>query len=125
MATVNNTEGAEIGYNVEFISQTYDFSATAAGDVIQMLNVQNGTRVLEVSITQAALGGTGTLIVGDGTDPNGYITSTNANTAETVKQNGAYAVGKEYTADDTIDVTVETAAVTGSITVMATIVRTY
>lgn len=96
---------------------------TAAGDVIQMLKVAKGTKIIDVILTCTDLetgGPTGSMDVGDGGDVDRFIDGT------TIMQTGGIARlgsgvaadvidnahGYVYTVDDTIDVLVVAAATT-------------
>ena len=127
MATQDNTSNASntAGLGIEVFTSSFTFAGETAGEVVQMFTVEPGMKVVDVRLYQAALGASATLIVGDGTDPNGYITSTTANTAAVDRLNGAYGAGKTYSAQDTIDITTETAAVTGQVDLTVFVQRTY
>lgn len=79
----------------------------AALDVVEALNVPAGTFVKNVFVEVIAGDAGQQVNVGDGADPNGYVAAQTVATAGTVaKGAGALAVGKLYTADDTIDIEV-------------------
>lgn len=101
----------ETGVVVEY--SQYTGSATlSAGDVIQMVKVPIGARVLDYVLSTNDLGasGTATLSLGDGLDPDRYFGSGQ------VADGAGYRVvrglrkhaghGYEYTANDTVDVSV-------------------
>ena len=93
----------------------YDVDGALTAALHNFINIPAGFVVLHVALEViTACNATVTLIVGDGTDPNGYITSTDATSVAVTAQNGAYTTGtpKLYTSADTIDVTVEVAATT-------------
>ena len=126
MATQDNTSNAsKTGYLVEHVSSAFTFAGESAGEVAQMYTVKKGEKIVDGHIYIAALGSSVTTIVGDGTDPNGFVTATTANTAGVYRMNGAYGAGKEYTADDTIDVTTAGGAATGAVTLSLVIQRTF
>lgn len=96
---------------------------TAAGDVIQMVKVAKGTKIIDVVLSCTDLdtaGPTGSMDVGDGDDVDRFIDGT------TIMQGGGIvrlgqgvaaaavdnAHGYVYTQDDTIDVLVVAAATT-------------
>lgn len=92
-------------------------TALAAGDVLEVIKIPANTLVTSVALNvTTAEGGTLTVDVGDGTDPDGYLDGVNANTAAAYSLNAAagtptgYAGGKFYTAADTIDVVTVNAA---------------
>lgn len=117
MPTINVTKGGstELPYvsasQLVVLRNEVDFAKTpaAAADVVEVLNVPAGTLVLRAGYTITKADGSvaaGTL--GDGADPDGYITAGNLNaTAGTQVISPAttvgYATGKFYTAADTID----------------------
>lgn len=89
----------------------------ATTDVATVVNIPAGTWVHQVFVEVLTVDDTGhKFLVGDGTDPNGYVTATEgaADALATVRGNGAYVdataagVGKLYTAADTIDVAANT-----------------
>ena len=92
-------------------------TALAAGDVLEVVKIPANTLVLGVALNvTTAEGGTLTIDVGDGTDPDGYLDGVNANTAAAYSLDASagtptgYAGGKFYTAADTIDVVTVNAA---------------
>jgi len=97
-----------------------DFNTSAASDVIQVMNIPAGTVVLKVyTHVVTAEGGTLTFDVGDGTDPNGWDDAVDGNSTgmnATTEGTDALAdslgagAGKYYSADDTIDITLDNAA---------------
>jgi len=130
MAAVNLIgEGQSfLGENPQIVKvKKISIGVAASNDVVfdaieslPVLNVPAGTLVLNVAIyTPTAWTATCILDVGDGTDPDGFLAT--AKVAPTVAQtNGvrklstlptaeAYAGGKFYAVDDTIDVAVGTA----------------
>lgn len=89
----------------------------SAGDVIQMVKIPSGATILDLKIFGGGGGGAYTFSVGDGNSVARYISATTwASTGQAYSiyqnvpqivvatANGAY----QYTADDTIDVTVVT-----------------
>ena len=99
------------------------YSATAdasAGDVIQMVKVPKGAKVHSVSISGHAGAESQGLSVGDGNSATRYQGTTSASAASVISHNTA-GLGYEYTADDTIDVTVDdltSASIMGAITMV-------
>ena len=139
MATYNDGKGYNLGTGtahvaaginkVSALSVVLDFAAItaarsaagltalAAGDVLEVIKVPANTLVTSVALNvTTAEGGTLTLDVGDGTDPDGYFDGVNGNTAAAYSLAPSagtptgYADGKFYTAADTIDVTTVNAA---------------
>lgn len=71
-------------------------------NVFPMIQVPAGARVVEViasALTQAA-----TFAVGDGDDPDRYITSAAVSAAAVTRLNKAVGMGYRYTVADTIDI---------------------
>ena len=102
-------------------------TALAATDVLEVIRVPANTLVTHVALNvTTAEGGTLTIDVGDGTDPDGYLDGVNANTAAAYITDGGSAAalghGKFYTAADTIDVTTVNAADTAVMTLTAVMV---
>ena len=125
MATQNKTStSVKDHYSLETFTQTFTFAGEAAGEVIQMIDVRAGDVVVDAYVLQAALGAGATLSVGNGTDPDGYITATTANTAGLFRMNGVL-VNSKYTVADTIDIVTAGGASTGAVTLVVTVKRTY
>jgi len=139
MATYNDGKGYQLGTGaahvaaginkVSAITVDLDFAAIttarsaagltalAAGDVLEVIKVPANTLVSSVVLNvTTAEGGTLTVDVGDGTDPDGYLDGVNANAAAAYSLAPSagtptgYANGKYYTAEDTIDVVTVNAA---------------
>lgn len=89
-------------------------TALAATDVLEVIKVPAKTLVTNVVLeVTTAEGGTLTIDVGDGDDPDGYLDGVNGNAAAAyipVAGTAAFEQGKFYTAADTIDVTTVNAA---------------
>lgn len=104
-------EVKDLGTGICVTQNLLDFTkkAGASSDVVQALKIPAGALVLDVwCIVRTAQGATCTATVGDGDGANSWDASTNLNaTAGTVtsslKGTDAYAVGKYYSAADTID----------------------
>ena len=126
MATQDNTaNAAKDGYLLENVSSAFTFAGESAGEVIQMYTVKKGEKVVDASVYTAALGSGVQLTLGDGDDADGFVPATTANTAGLFRMSGAYGAGKEYSADDTVDLTTSGGAATGAVTVNLTIKRTF
>lgn len=89
----------------------------AAADVAEVVDIPAGTHVQQVLIEVLTVDNAGhKVLVGDGADPNGYVTATEGaiDALATLRGNGAYVdataagVGKFYAAADTIDITANT-----------------
>ena len=114
----NDPSPQRLGGEPILIHKTLDFNATnaSANDVIEALKILSGTFVHSVHTRVSTVeSDTMTLDAGDGDDPNGYDDAVDGNSAPS---NGAcsgistigtdaYAVGKKYTADDTIDIVLD------------------
>jgi hypothetical protein len=99
-------------------------TALGAGDVLEVLRIPAKTQVIAVGVdVTKAEGGTLTLDVGDGVDPDGFLDGVNGNalagyssTTVTLVEGApntlspAFGFGKYYGAADTIDVTTVNAA---------------
>jgi hypothetical protein len=125
MATVDLTadmlggHAASDGHGFYTLEATVDFSETsrAANDVLQMLSIPAGTKVIDVTVDVETVEDGGTFDVGDGADVDGYHDGIDATAAgitslSLVMVEAApntilgYTNGKEYTAADTIDIKV-------------------
>lgn len=99
---------------VGFHSEILDFSKTncSSGDVVQAISVQENTLILEARTrVLTAEGSTATADFGDGDDPNGFGDAcdfnASANTIEKALEADAYGIGRYYSEDDTIDLTLD------------------
>ena len=111
-------------------------TALAGGDVLEVLRLPAKTQVLAVGLdVTTAEGGTLTIDVGDGDDPDGYLDGVNANTIAGYSSSQVTLVegapntlspalpwGKYYASADTIDVKIVNAADTAVMTVWALVV---
>jgi hypothetical protein len=122
-ATLNYTKGSAAALPAAALDKLFvlhnviDFAKTAsgAGDTVQVLHIPAGTLVLRAGYhTRTLEGGTATGTLGDGTDPDGFLTATNWNSTTDqlssllLTEAGpntvtAYTGGKYYAAADTID----------------------
>lgn len=102
-------------------------AALALNDVVEMIPVYAGERVVEVRLITPDLDTNGApaivLAVGDGVDPNRYISgSTIGQTGGTAELGAGVAVADQgnldyrYTAQDTVDILVSTGPATGAAT---------
>lgn len=137
MSTKNKTSGFSVavpyGENLKtfFMENVVDISDALNADVYQVLPVESGIQVLNVStkvVTPNNAGTTSAVDVGDGTDPNGFDNQVDMKAAADTLSIGiggtdAYitTVGKLYTAADTIDLvfTVTGTNTAGSVEVKA------
>lgn len=97
--------------------------AGAAADIIEMIPVYAGETLIDVALEAPDLdSGSGILLdVGDGNDDDRFIVASNVGQSGGVARLGVN-LGHEYSADDTIDVTISTAAAggqAGTITLVA------
>ena len=93
---------------------------------MEVIKVPANTLVTNVALNvTTAEGGTLTIDVGDGDDPDGFLDGVNANATAAylpVAGTAAYEQGKYYTAADTIDVTTVNAADAAVMTLTAIMV---
>ncbi len=103
----------------EFV--TYTTSAVlSAGDVVELCKVDAGARVVAIQLKATD---TGMLVeVGDGLDPNRYLASI---TSDATLNIALANVGYEYTAADTIDLTIGTSATVTEAVVQAIVTVAY
>lgn len=120
-----NVNGATVR-NVEYTLNGVSFSA---GDVIQMVKVPAGARIVDLTIAFDLLGAAGvssyTLTgIGDGNDADRYLVSTSVVTSAVVRMAAPAGLGYSYSAEDTIDVTIGTitsgTAATGNVRLSVT-----
>jgi len=116
---------AHIANKIILAQNVIDFAATpvAAADVVQALKIPKGAFVTKVGVyTLTAEGATCTATVGDADGANSWDASANLNSvAAYVSTEGtdAYAPGKVYTAEDTIDLVMGHATDAAKIAVFA------
>ena len=148
MATYNDGKGYNLGTGaahvaaginrVSSITVDLDFAAittaraaaglTALGaaDILEVIKVPAKTLVTHVALeVTTAEGGTLTLDVGDGDNPDGYLDGVNGNATAaylTVAGTDAFEAGKYYTAADTIDIVLNNAADAAVMTLTAVMV---
>lgn len=87
--------------------------------------VKKGERVAEVVFGYDNLGADTTVTVGDGDDADRFITSTATTSAGVARLNAISGMNYEYTADDTIDVTLTAGDASGTVKVSVLVVRTF
>ncbi len=150
MATVDVTKGAAgSAYpasdlpKVFIIENIIDFAATnrASGDILQVLQIKAGSYVLLAGLEVLTVeDSTATADLGDGANADGYLDGTDINAATgyfpsapaitngtgtviTAVTTTLFAImgGKFYTADDTIDLTLNNACDAGKIRVFAVV----
>jgi len=101
-------------------------TALAGGDILEVIRVPANTLVTNVALNvTTAEGGTLTIDVGDGDNPDGYLDGVNGNATAaylTVAGTDAFEAGKFYTAADTIDVKINNAADAAVMTLTAVMV---
>jgi len=97
---------------VTVLDGTFDASLLnlAANDVVEVIKVPKGTLVLNVMYEVINGDATQTVNIGDGADVDGWVAAASVATAGSVGHGGgAFAGGKFYSADDTIDIECPTA----------------
>lgn len=97
-----NAQPISAGVVYETTSKFVLDNAAVSGDVIPMIPVPARARVVELIAGCIAQGAT--IAVGDGVDPDRYVTSGAVAAAAVVRTNAATAFGYVYPAADTIDV---------------------
>jgi len=101
-------------------------TALTSADVLEVIRVPANTLVTNVALNvTTAEGGTLTVDVGDGANPDGYLDGVNANATAaylTVAGTDAFEAGKYYTAADTIDIVLNNAADAAVMTLTAVMV---
>ena len=101
-------------------------TALTSADVLEVIKVPANTLVTHVALNvTTAEGGTLTVDVGDGDNPDGYLDGVNANATAaylTVAGTDAFEAGKFYTAADTIDIVLNNAADAAVMTLTAVMV---
>lgn len=105
--TLNGLNSVKATYNVA--------TALVVNDVIKMVKVPKGARIVDIILACGVLDTDGTpavvLAVGDGTTAGRFITGSTVGQAGGVVRLGVAAgLGYVYTADDTIDIKATTAA---------------
>lgn len=121
-APTRSNVGETILYGEFSLADDNAGAALELNDVMQVVKVPRGFKVLEVvlSTTDLDTGGAPTieLDVGDGSSSNRFITGSGSTIAEAgggvIRLNQAGGHGYTYTADDTIDVKVLTGPQTGA-----------
>ena len=126
---------AEHGARLRIQYDTYEASSAGAATVIKMARMPKGARVWQIILVTDDLSGSGTLQVGDSSDPNRFITESicgdankvhymhpkahasdgNVTLLGAVSGTGIDGFGYAYTAETDIIITTATAAVTGTI----------
>tara|TARA_R100001510_G_scaffold51345_1_gene51098 strand:+ start:699 stop:1157 length:459 start_codon:yes stop_codon:yes gene_type:complete len=101
-------------------------TALTGSDILEVIRVPANTLVTNVALNvTTAEGGTLTIDVGDGDNPDGYLDGVNGNATAaylTVAGTDAFEAGKFYTAADTIDVKINNAADAAVMTLTAVMV---
>ncbi len=101
-------------------------TALTSADILEVIRVPANTLVTNVALNvTTAEGGTLTIDVGDGDNPDGYLDGVNGNATAaylTVAGTDAFEAGKFYTAADTIDVKINNAADAAVMTLTAVMV---
>ena len=102
-----NNKANELGGRIRVAHGTYEASALASGDVIEMFLLPDGARLIEGSLAHDALGATTTLSVGYGahTDASGSAVSASA---------AAYKAAAASTSAQKVDVLATLALGSGS-----------
>lgn len=110
-------KGTHEGVNCAIV----DISATAtlsAADILEVVKVPTGARISHISVTPNSAVGTAAISIGDGVDPDRFLTSSNL-TAETTLYADS-GIGYKYDLSDDASVlydTIDVTVISGSITV--------
>ena len=126
---------SEVGGRMRVAYDTYEASSLGAGSTVSMFKLPNGARIWQMVLVTDDLSGSGTLQVGDSSDPNRFITESicgdankvhymhpkahasdgNVTLLGGVSGTGIDAFGYALTAETTVILTTATAALTGTI----------
>lgn len=115
----------DLGHRLVKLENTLDFAVhnISSGYVCQALKVPKGMVIVDQGTKVIrAEGSVASCDIGDSADPNGYDDAVDLNASaylRTVNGTDAYAKGREYTADDTIDLEVHGDLVAAKILVWA------
>ena len=126
---------SEVGGRMRVAYDTYEASSLGTGSTISMFKLPNGARIWQMILITDDVSGSGTLQVGDSSDPNRFITESicgdankvhymhpkahasdgNVTLLGGVSGTGIDAFGYALTAETTIILTTATATLTGTI----------
>ncbi len=119
---VTNTTLPRSNIGVNAMDVTYNFGGVlgSAGDVIQMLPISLGTKIISIEVAGGSVATNGVVRhVGDGDDADRYDRGRTGSLSSVFTLcNQPAGVGYTYTKDDTVDITLATvtsATVTGSL----------
>lgn len=109
----------EKGPVVRVVDYSFSAAAASAGDVIQMVKVPKGAIVTNVGVAMIQTGtvhsGAVTVNVGDGNDASAYAAAVVlSGSAVALTAIPARGIGRTYSADDTIDITVAAVSAAGA-----------
>ncbi|RLB68902.1 MAG: hypothetical protein DRH04_06135 [Deltaproteobacteria bacterium] len=114
---------ATAGGKCYVLSKSLDFRTTnyASNDVLKLVNVPAGAKVLDVVFNVTRAEGSALIaVVGDGADDDCYTTNLNLNSAART----AAGVAKFYSASNTVQMTLGNAATNAAVTVNVIVVPT-
>ena len=134
-AAHSQVDVSEVGGRMWVAYDTYEASSLGAGSTISMFKLPNGARIWQMVLVTDDLSGSGTLQVGDSSDPNRFITESicgdankvhymhpkahasdgNVTLLGGVSGTGIDAFGYALTAETTVIITTATAAITGTV----------
>lgn len=115
----------DLGLRVICVENTLDFSVTnvGSGNVVQALKIPANVRVIDCGFEViVAEGSAASCDLGDSADPNGFDDAIDLNASAilaTTRGTDAYALGRRYTAADTIDLEVHGDLTVGKVRVWA------
>lgn len=107
----------EVGKLKVFVD-TYEAASLVAGSDITVARLPQDSTILDAAVYHDALGASSTLILGDVTDPNRYITAGSTASAGVLRMNAVDGVGFENTTETDILLTTAGATITGTIKVV-------
>lgn len=87
-------------------------ASLSAGDLIQMMKVPQGAVVSNVVPTWSVSAGATTVVIGDGNDLSAYAASTVVSGAYVAVLMPFRGIGRSYSAEDTIDISIITVSAT-------------
>lgn len=110
------------------VEYTHQATSLSIGDVIQMVRVPNGAIVTDVRVAASMSAGVNIVNIGDGNDTSAYGAAVNLSGAGVVA--ALYSVpirgvGRSYSAEDTIDITVVAGASAGPSSAQLKLVVSY
>lgn len=100
---------------VRVFVDTYEASSLASGSDITIARLPQNSAVIDAAVYHDALGGSSTLILGDASDDNRYITAGSTSSAGVLRMNAVDGCGYENTAETDLILTTGGATISGTI----------